>query len=170
MAIVSGVSFSGVKILIVDPNIHLGKILETIFRGFGTRKITHAVNAREGLEIIHRGNIDIVVTTYMMEMMDGVEFVRHMRLKGSGDKRFIPVIMLTSHTERYRIERARDAGVTEVCAKPVTAQELFRKLVQVVDLPRPFIHAETFFGPDRRRNKTRYAGTERRADAMPARA
>ena len=165
----SKASFSNIRILVVDPNNHLGQIVETILRGFGTRRIVRAATADQGLERLQGGTIDIVITTYMMEVMDGVEFVRLIRREGGSDTRFVPVILLTSHTERYRIERARDAGVTEICAKPVTAQALFRKLVQVVDNPRPFIVSEGFSGPDRRRSRAPYAGQDRRGDAVQGR-
>ncbi len=71
--------------------------------------------------------------------------------------------MLTAHSEQSRVIAARDAGVNEFCSKPVTANELFRKVASLVDHPRQFIKTASFFGPDRRRHTgTVYTGTERR--------
>ena len=68
--------------------------------------------------------------------------------------------MVTGHTERARVEAARDAGVTEFLAKPITTQNLLTRLIEVVERPRPFIRCEGYFGPDRRRHKTEdYAGS-----------
>ena len=61
--------------------------------------------------------------------------------------------MVTGHTERARVEAARDAGVTEFIAKPITTQALLLALVEIVERPRPFIRCENYFGPDRRRHK-----------------
>ena len=58
---------------------------------------------------------------------------------------------------------ARDAGVTEICAKPVTAKQMWEKIVAVVNNPRPFVKTAGYFGPDRRRRMEDYAGPERRA-------
>jgi two-component system, chemotaxis family, chemotaxis protein CheY len=58
---------------------------------------------------------------------------------------------------------ARDAGVTEFLAKPLSAKALYQRVLNVVANPRPFIKTKTYFGPDRRRNvKENYNGPERR--------
>ena len=58
---------------------------------------------------------------------------------------------------------ARDAGVTEFLAKPISAKALYQRIVNVVVSPRPFIKTKSYFGPDRRRNTvTAYIGPERR--------
>jgi DNA-binding response OmpR family regulator len=78
---------------------------------------------------------------------------------------FVPIIMLTGHTEAYRVMRARDVGVTEFLAKPVSAQTLYRRLVSIVENPRQFVRAAGFSGPERRRRKGEARiGDERRAD------
>jgi two-component system, chemotaxis family, chemotaxis protein CheY len=61
---------------------------------------------------------------------------------------------------------ARDAGVTEFLAKPISAKALYNRILNVVAHPRPFIRTKTYFGPDRRRNTLNpYAGPERRSGA-----
>jgi DNA-binding response OmpR family regulator len=71
--------------------------------------------------------------------------------------------MLTGHSEKRRVTAARDAGVTEFLAKPISAKGLYERIVNVVASPRPFIKTATYFGPDRRRNvSTSYVGPERR--------
>jgi DNA-binding response OmpR family regulator len=71
--------------------------------------------------------------------------------------------MLTGHSEKKRVVAARDAGVTEFLAKPISAKGLYQRIVNVVANPRPFIKTKTYFGPDRRRNvNPNYVGTERR--------
>src|SRR5665811_296827 len=74
-----------------------------------------------------------------------------------------PDIVLTGHSEKKRVVSARDAGVTEFLAKPISAKGLYQRIVNVVANPRPFIKTKTYFGPDRRRNvNPNYVGTERR--------
>ena len=58
---------------------------------------------------------------------------------------------------------ARDAGITEFLAKPISAKALYQRVLNVVANPRPFIRTRSYFGPDRRRNANpNYAGAERR--------
>jgi two-component system, chemotaxis family, chemotaxis protein CheY len=71
--------------------------------------------------------------------------------------------MLTGHSEKKRVIAARDAGVTEFLAKPLSAKALYQRILNVVANPRPFIKTKTYFGPDRRRNTSgTYNGPERR--------
>ena len=71
--------------------------------------------------------------------------------------------MLTGHSERKRVVAARDAGITEFMAKPISANALYQRILNVVANPRPFVKTKTYFGPDRRRNvNPNYVGPERR--------
>jgi DNA-binding response OmpR family regulator len=86
------------------------------------------------------------------------------RQPGANANPFVPIIMLTGHSEKRRVTAARDAGVTEFLAKPLSAKALYERIVNVVVNPRPFVKTRTYFGPDRRRNAGAgtYAGPERR--------
>jgi DNA-binding NtrC family response regulator len=77
--------------------------------------------------------------------------------------------MITGHTEMDRVTAARDAGVTEFLAKPISAKGLYQRIVSVVANPRPFIKTNNYFGPDRRRNNSsNYTGPERRSGSKAA--
>ena len=72
--------------------------------------------------------------------------------------------VITGHSERWRVMEARDAGVTEFIAKPLTAKAVIDRVNAVIFRPRPFIRTPTFFGPDRRRRADpTYQGPWRRA-------
>jgi DNA-binding response OmpR family regulator len=86
-----------------------------------------------------------------MKPMDGIAFAREVRNNAGSPNPYIPIIMVTGHTERRRIEQARDAGVTEIMAKPITAGNLFQRIGEIVERPRAFVKSLTYFGPDRRR-------------------
>ena len=64
-----------------------------------------------------------------------------------------------------RLNAARDRGVNEFLAKPVTARDILKRLESVILRPRPYVAATDFFGPDRRRRRspTGYTGPMRRA-------
>jgi DNA-binding response OmpR family regulator len=85
------------------------------------------------------------------------------RQPGANSNPYVSIIMLTGHSEKQRVMAARDAGVTEFLAKPISAKGLYERIVNVVANPRPFIKTKAYFGPDRRRNvNANYAGPERR--------
>jgi len=76
---------------------------------------------------------------------------------------YVPIIMITGHTEKKRVLAARDAGITEILVKPISAKALYQRIVNVILNPRPFVRTKNYFGPDRRRSlNPNYVGGERR--------
>lgn len=163
------VSLEKVRFLVVDDNAHMLNIVKTILRGFGAVHVFEAKDPPEAHYRLKNDAIDIVILDYVMGEDDGVAFLRKLRSDKDSPNPYVPVIMLTAHSEKGRVEAARDAGATEFCAKPVTAAEMLRKVAAVIDRPRPFVRSDSYFGPDRRRhNDPNYRGEERRGDRKRA--
>jgi two-component system, chemotaxis family, chemotaxis protein CheY len=158
-----------VRFLLVDDNVHMLNIVKTILRGFGAVHVFEAKEPQEAINRLRHDAIDIVVLDYLMGDEDGVALLRKLRHESDSPAPYVPVIMLTAHSEKARVEAARDAGVTEFCAKPVTAAEMIRKVAAVIDHPRHFVRSDAYFGPDRRRRADPfYKGPERRKHKPPA--
>jgi CheY-like chemotaxis protein len=159
------VALDRLKVLVVDDNLHMIGIVKTILRSFGIKDYVEANKVSMAMSFAEVMPVDIVICDYVMPEMNGCELVRLLRSK-PGPNRMVPVIMLTAHTARAMVEEARDSGVNEVCVKPITPAELYRKVCAVVNNPRPFVRTETYFGPTRRRhtNPKPYKGPERREE------
>jgi two-component system chemotaxis response regulator CheY len=145
------IEFNRLRFVVIDDNAHMRRIIRTLLHGFGAREaFTHHMP-------------DIVITDWAMPIFDGLELTQMIRQPGSNGNPFVPIIMLTGHSEKKRVIAARDAGVTEFLAKPLSAKALYQRVLNVVANPRPFIKTKTYFGPDRRRSvKENYNGPERR--------
>ena len=160
---------SRVSVLIVDDNAHMMSIVRQMLRGFGIVKVYECRDAGEAFDIARTEPVDLIIVDYHMPLLDGLEFTRLVRNGSDSGNPYMPIIMLTAYTERSRVLAARDAGVTEICAKPLNANQLWLKLCAVINEPRPFVRTPRFFGPDRRRREGfDYAGEERRADRIKA--
>jgi two-component system, chemotaxis family, chemotaxis protein CheY len=152
-----------VRVLIVDDNIHMTNITRTILRGFGIKEIFDASTAAAAFEFVRETSVDIIITDYAMEPVDGCKFTQLLRTAEDSPNHYVPIIMLTAYAEKSRVEAARDSGVTEFCAKPITPTDLYRKVCSVVNTPRSFVRTSVYFGPDRRRRRAdAYVGEERR--------
>lgn len=153
------------RVLMVEDNTHMGSILRTVLNSFGIRLIDECRSAVDALELIRTKPYDFVMLDYNMPILDGIEFTRLVRTGKDHCQQMIPIIMITGYTERRRVIEARDAGVTEICVKPVTARDLWNRIAEVINAPRPFIRSKSYTGPDRRRNrKADYAGEDRRVN------
>jgi CheY-like chemotaxis protein len=157
------IDFNRLRFLVIDDNAHMRRILRTLLHGFGAREVYEAEDGASGLEAFTQHVPDIVITDWAMPIFDGLELMQMIRQPGANANPYVSIIMLTGHSEKRRVTAARDAGVTEFLAKPISAKGLYERLVNVIANPRPFIKTKTYFGPDRRRTvNPSYVGPERR--------
>ncbi|MEY4965076.1 MAG: hypothetical protein RL274_659 [Pseudomonadota bacterium] len=161
----SGAGFENLKALIVEDNGHMRALLRALLNSAGIKEVAEAAHGGTALEILRDRKCDLVLSDMAMQPMDGLEFTRLVRSSPQSPNPFVPIIMITGHTERHRVEAARDAGVTEFLAKPITVGNLFSRIALIVERPRPFVRCDSYFGPDRRRRQIdSYAGPWRRAE------
>ena len=103
------------------------------------------------MEALRDWPADLAIVDFQMLPVDGVEFTRMVRNAPDSKNPYLPIIMMTGHSEKSRVVDARDAGVTEFVAKPLTAKAVLDRIQAVIYHPRPFVRSATYFGPDRRR-------------------
>jgi CheY-like chemotaxis protein len=139
------------KILLVDDNHHMRVLLAEILKAVGVQHIFEAGDGAQGLQMMRNHPIDIVMTDLSMQPLDGIDFVRLLRRSPDSPNQMCPVIMITGHSTMTRVQEARNAGVNEFLAKPLTARGVVERITQVIEHPRPFVKTEDYFGPDRRR-------------------
>ena len=157
------IDFNKLRFLVCDDNPHMRRILRTLLHSFGAREVYESEDGATALEMYSHYVPDIVITDWSMPIFDGLELAQMIRQPESKGNPYAPIIMLTGHSEKRRVTVARDAGVTEFLAKPISAKGLYQRILNVVANPRPFIKTKTYFGPDRRRNTaSAYIGPERR--------
>ena len=153
--------------LVVDDSEFMRKIVKLALRAIGVQptRIRETGSGKEALSILSGRRSDLVIIDYMMRPLDGIDFTKTLRANPKNPARTIPIIMLSAYTEHHIVAMARDAGVTEYVAKPVSIQNLYARIEEVVTRPRPFVETNRFFGPDRRRHFDEYyRGPRRRAE------
>lgn len=156
--------FKNLSVLICDDSRPMRKLIAMFLHGFGIKAVVDVPGPFEGFQEFVTGNIDLIITDWNMSPVDGLEFVEDIRNNPVSPNPYIPVIMLTGFTELYRVQMARDIGITSFLAKPVSADSLYKRLVSIVNDHRTYIRVDDFFGPDRRFHvKEEFAGTNRRS-------
>lgn len=159
-----GYALDKAKILIVDDMKPMVAVTASVLKAFGFSQIFTAHNGEMGLEVAIRNDPDLIITDWMMEPIDGLEFIKNLRQHPASPNRFVPVIMMTGFSSRLRVETARDIGVTEFLVKPFTARDLYARITQTIEKPRKFVEAKGFFGPDRRRRLDTSSAIPRRRE------
>lgn len=159
----SAVDFSALDVLIVEDHAPMRRILKSVLEQFGITKVREAADGAAAISLFAAYRPDLMITDYRMDPMDGVELTRSIRDGETPLSPFMPIIMVSAYSELERIFMARDAGINEFLAKPISAKLLYYRIRTVVEKPRQFVRTGDFFGPDRRRRRADEYGAERRS-------
>ncbi len=165
----NGYRFDRLKIMVVDDNVHMRKLVVTIVQAFGATQVVEAVDGDQAWKLMREANPDVIFLDWVMEGISGIEFAKQVRTSPQTSNPFVPIIMLTGYTRVDQVRQARDAGVNEFLAKPVSVRAILSRLISVIEHPRPFVRTKSYFGPcRRRRGDDEYRGPERRMAAAAA--
>jgi len=156
-------NFSALNVLIADDSLQMRRLLLAMLNAIGVWNVRTATDGREAFGAFKEQRPDILVTDADMGEVGGMELVRGVRRHQDQIGPYVPIIMVTGHTEQSWVEQARDAGVDEFLAKPISAGSLYVRVCEVILNPRPFVRSSDYLGPDRRRRDPNgYKGPLRR--------
>lgn len=155
-------SLADVHVLVVDDNRQMRTLMRALLRAAFITRVTEADSAAQAFEAMAATPVDLVLVDWRMQPVDGLEFTRMARKRGPNP--YVPILMMTAHTEASRVAAARDAGVSGFVKKPISARVLFDRMSSALTDSRLFVRTEDFFGPDRRHGRMPgYAGPFRRS-------
>lgn len=137
-------------VLAVDDNNQALEIMASVLMSFGVRNIVRASDGEEAKEVVQRQMVDLILSDAQMPNLDGYDFVRWLRREGPEALRVVPAIIITAHTRRSEVMKARDCGANFIVAKPITPTVLLQRITWVARADRMFVECDTYFGPDRR--------------------
>jgi CheY-like chemotaxis protein len=150
--------------LVVDDNSYVRQMARAMLITIGVRNVVEAEDGEEALARFVKAPTGLVLLDHMMPGMNGCELTRRLRDEDTSPNPLVPIIMMSGYTDRPNVLAARDAGITEYVAKPMSVRSLADRILNALNNPRPFVRTPTFFGPDRRRFvHPNYAQAERRA-------
>jgi two-component system chemotaxis response regulator CheY len=140
-----------INVLVVDDNRHMRQLVESILHALGVKHVCQAGDAAQAFKELQHFTADVIIVDWHMDPLDGLDFVRLVKTAKDSPNPYVPIIMLSGYTEYRRVTEARDAGVHEFLAKPISAKALYQRFASIIDNPRSFIKTGSYFGPDRRR-------------------
>ena len=118
------------KVLVVDDSAIMRKVIEQILEMLGHESVpaTHGLDAFERLK--EHGDVRLILLDWNMPEMNGIEFLR--AIKDRPGLSEIPVIMLTTESERRKMIEAIEAGAKHYLTKPFQPETLATKILQCV--------------------------------------
>ena len=143
--------FSVLSVMVVDDNQYMQQIIKTILNSMLVKDVHGFTNPADAFADLENWQPDIVFVDWMMDPINGLEFVQLTRQSESA-LRFIPLVLLTGHADQGLVKQGRDKGADYTIAKPVSLNAVYRTFVRLIENPRQFVQTPTFDGPDRRSN------------------
>ncbi len=151
-------------VLVIDGSQFMRRIVRNCLLNVGVKEIYEAGDGIAGLEAIRTIGPDVVILEWELPLLGGAELARIVRSPEVFPIPDVPIIMLSSHGERWRVIEAARIGINEYLVKPVSAQALFDRMVSITAKPRPNVRVGAYYGPAPRRQ---LANPIRDAASMP---
>lgn len=116
------------KILAVDDSAIIRKIIRGTIESL-RYDLLEASDGMEALDILEKNSSDIkmILLDWNMPGMNGIDFLK--AVKSHKFYKHIPIIMITTESEKESIIKAIQAGVSNYLLKPFKAEELTKKIM-----------------------------------------
>lgn len=117
------------RILLVDDSRAMRRMERGVIEELGFTDIFEAENGNDAIQklALHKFQVDLILCDWNMPVMDGISFAHQM--KSRPNLAVIPIVMVTSESDRSMIDRAIQVGVDGYIIKPFTA-DILRKVIQ----------------------------------------
>lgn len=122
------------EVLLVEDDCHTSFFNKMLLEEMKLTKRVHlALDGEEAIRLIREGSVlinedllgtSLILLDIKMPVMDGFQFLEHLAGYKDLTKEKIHVVLLTSLTDRYYDEKAKNFKVATILNKPLTAEKL----------------------------------------------
>jgi two-component system chemotaxis response regulator CheY len=118
------------KVLVVDDSQIMRRIMSGALTKAGVETVIEASDGQEAIESIgSESDINLVLMDWNMPNMTGIEALR--KIRADGNK--VPIVMVTTESEKDKVLEAIKSGANDYLAKPFGPKDLQEKLDKFVN-------------------------------------
>jgi DNA-binding response OmpR family regulator len=130
-------ALAGVRILTLDDDANMRSIIRAALSQSGCSEIHQAGTGDQALKVVAAHPIDLIICDWMMQPMNGFEFLVALRKfeKDAGRTSRVPVIMLTANDATDDAISAQHLGIAAWLVKPIAPKSLLERISSVLALP-----------------------------------
>ena len=139
-----------VSILLAEYNPQFRSAIRSILLYQQFSKITEVCDSKSFIDAVRASSFDVVLLDSSIPNLDAIAVTRFIRSGKLGVNPAVVIILLSHRSDMTFIYEAREAGVTEIVAKPFSSAALMARLTNALEKPRPFITSDGYTGPCRR--------------------
>jgi len=121
-----------IRALIVDDSSVMRKIVERCLRqaGMNLSQVLEASNGTEALALVNEHTLDLILSDINMPVMDGLEFIRHLKKVESAKN--VPIVMITTEGGEKSVLEALSLGANGYIRKPFTPDQVKDHVIPVL--------------------------------------
>jgi len=125
LAVISDEEFV-IKILVVDDQECMRKVISHILKQLGFEHISVAADGKIAFNMLRNGCFNFVISDWNMPNMSGIQLLKLIRK--TDELKTLPVLLITAENEKSQVMEAAKAGVNSFIAKPFSAAQLEKKI------------------------------------------
>lgn len=126
------VESSDARVVVVEPNAHIRRLIATLLGALAIKDVVEARTTEAAAPLMAAKPVDLLVVDWAGDATDAILFVHRLR-RGEFGCPHLPVLALSASTHHAVLERAWEAGVDDVIAKPISAMELIQRAGGLID-------------------------------------
>lgn len=162
---------SELKILLFDTDRNSASVTKMALQQSGTNGCSYSMELKAAVDILKVNRFDIIMADFTGESVDAAtRFVRQTRHLNTVDTNPPKIVALMDKGTPKILKQAVKAGVDSAWVKPLSPHMIRSKIRQLLNAPLPYIEANNYYGPDRRRVplQEHFDGDDRRQDEVDA--
>src|SRR5215469_666706 len=115
------------SVLVVDDDAELCALIGEVLKATSEFHVEAVHDGRRGLALALEPRFDLIILDVMLPVVDGFEVLKQLRKRSR-----VPVVLLTSRTERQDRVTGLDAGADDYLPKPFWPEELLARVRAVL--------------------------------------
>ncbi len=119
-------NFKDAKILIVEDEPQINRLIELVLQSAGYYKIKKAYDGKEALELIYNNKPDLILLDVMIPEIDGFSLCK--MIKEDNNLNSVQIIMLTARKMEEDILQGFENGAIDYIAKPFSNKILLARI------------------------------------------
>lgn len=127
-----GLINTDLRVLVIDANAHIRKLIVTLLGALAIKDVAEARNAAAALPLMMDKAPDLIIADWTGDPTEILLFVHRIRHGELIDRR-TPVLALSNSTHHAVLERAEEAGIDDVIAKPLSAKDIIHRSASLIN-------------------------------------
>ena len=120
---------TSIKVLVVDDFATMRRIVKGVLKQLGFSNIIEAEDGNLALKELQKEKVGLIVSDWNMPNMTGLDLLKSVR--GDGNLKDIPFLMVTAEGQKENVVQAVQAGVSNYIVKPFTPETFSAKLEKI---------------------------------------